>query len=201
MSTWMVVEDEPDIYEVLLAMFGIWGIEGVAFVDGEEAVSWIEDVDNKRFQGELPELALLDIRLPGEINGPQVGERLRRSEPLRDMAIVLTTAYKLTADEEKSFIKQSGADRLIYKPLPKFGDLQTLLESTIAERRQAKPDKDNGKAKPEETPATTAIPATTATTAKSDKPDKPEGGQPEVPPTPKPDDEDYQKKIIGTRPT
>ena len=79
LSTWIVVEDEPDIYEVLLAMFGIWGIEGVAFVDGEEAVSWIEDVDDKRFQGELPELALLDIRLPGEINGPAVGERLRKS--------------------------------------------------------------------------------------------------------------------------
>ena len=41
MSTWMVVEDEPDIYDVLLAMFEIWGIEGVAFVDGGEAVGWI----------------------------------------------------------------------------------------------------------------------------------------------------------------
>lgn len=59
----MVVEDEPDIYEVLLAMFEMWGIEGVAFVDGEEAIAWIDDVDNGRFQGELPELALLDIRL------------------------------------------------------------------------------------------------------------------------------------------
>ena len=138
MSTWMVVEDEPDIYEVLLAMFGIWGIEGVAFVDGEEAVAWISDVDNKRFQGELPELALLDIRLPGEINGPAVGERLRKSEVLGDIAVVLTTAYKLTPKEEKAMIKQAGADRLIYKPLPKFSELQTLLENTIAERHAAK---------------------------------------------------------------
>lgn len=134
----MVVEDEPDIYEVLLAMFGIWGIEGVAFVDGEEAVSWIEDVDHKRFQGELPELALLDIRLPGEIKGTQVGERLRKSAMLNDIAVVLTTAYHLTADEEKRVIVQAGADRLIYKPLPKFGELQAVLETTIAERRAAK---------------------------------------------------------------
>lgn len=132
----MVVEDEPDIYEVLLAMFGIWGIEGVAFVDGEEAVGWIDDVDNSRFQGELPELALLDIRLPGEINGPAVGERLRNSESLGDIAIVLTTAYKLTPEEEQSVKSQAGADRLIYKPLPKFGELQKLLEDTIAERRK-----------------------------------------------------------------
>ncbi|TVR22015.1 MAG: response regulator [Anaerolineaceae bacterium] len=131
----MVVEDEPDIYEVLLAMFGIWGIDGVAFVDGEEAVAWIDDVDNNRFKGELPELALLDIRLPGEINGPSVGERLRRSPVLRDVAIVLTTAYKLNTEEEKAVKAKAGADRLIYKPLPKFTELQKMLEETIARRR------------------------------------------------------------------
>ncbi len=131
----MVVEDEPDIYEVLLAMFGIWGIEGVAFVDGEEAIAWINDVDNERFQGELPELALLDIRLPGEINGPAVGERLRKSPTLQDIAIVLTTAYKLTPEEEKQIKAQAGADKLIYKPLPKFAELQKLLEDTISKRR------------------------------------------------------------------
>lgn len=135
MSTWMVVEDEPDIYEVLMAMFGIWGIDGVAFVDGEEAMAWIEDVDNKRFQGELPELALLDIRLPGEIQGPNVGERIRKSPLLKDMAIVFATAYKLTPDEEKAIMEQTQADKLIYKPLPKFADLQKLLEDTITNRR------------------------------------------------------------------
>jgi len=131
----MVVEDEPDIYEVLLAMFGIWGIEGVAFVDGEEAVSWIDDVDSGTFKGELPELALLDIRLPGEINGAGVGERIRQSTVLNQIAIVLTTAYKLTPDEEARIMEQAGADRLIYKPLPKFAELQGVLEDTIATRR------------------------------------------------------------------
>jgi CheY-like chemotaxis protein len=135
----MVVEDEPDIYEVLLAMFEMWGIEGVAFVDGEEAVSWIDDVDNGRFQGELPELALLDIRLPGKITGPMVGERLRKSPVLGHMAIVLTTAYKLTAEQEKEVIATAGADQLIYKPLPKFNELQRLLEKVIAQRRAKMP--------------------------------------------------------------
>lgn len=144
LSTWMVVEDEPDIYEVLLAMFGIWGIDGVAFVDGEEAIAWIDDVDDSRFQGELPELALLDIRLPGEINGVQVGERLRQSPVLGDVAIVLTTAYKLTPEEEKGVMQQAGADKLVYKPLPKFGELQALLENTIAERRARPAERSGG---------------------------------------------------------
>jgi CheY-like chemotaxis protein len=135
----MVVEDEPDIYEVLLAMFEMWGIEGVAFVDGEEAIAWIDDVDNGRFQGELPELALLDIRLPGKISGPMVGERLRKSPILGHMAIVLTTAYKLTPEQEKDTLALAGADRLIYKPLPRFNELQRFLEQVIAQRRAKMP--------------------------------------------------------------
>ncbi len=136
LSTWMVVEDEPDIYEVLLAMFEMWGIEGVAFVDGEEAVAWIEEVDKGKFSGELPELALLDIRLPGLVSGMMVGERIRKSTLLQHMAIVLITAWKLSADEEKQVIEKAGADRLISKPLPRFPELKQLLEDLIAQRRQ-----------------------------------------------------------------
>jgi len=135
LSTWMVVEDEPEIYELLLAMFEMWGIEGVAFVDGEEAVAWIDDVNNDRFQGELPELALLDIRLPGETNGIEVGEQLRDSKVLGNMAIVMTTAFKLTKAEQEEAMKRSGADLWLPKPLPKFDKLQGILEKVIAERR------------------------------------------------------------------
>ena len=135
MSTWMVVEDEPDIYEVLLAMFEMWGIEGVAFVDGEEALAWIEDVNNHRFTGEIPELALLDIRLPGDVDGITVGKHLRQSEILGNIAIVMITAYKYSPEEQAEAMRESGADRWQYKPLPKFNELQAMLETAIAERR------------------------------------------------------------------
>jgi CheY-like chemotaxis protein len=134
----MVVEDEPDIYEVLLAMFEMWGIEGVAFVDGEEAVAWIDEVDRGDFEGELPELALLDVRLPGSISGPMVGERMRHSPILQNSAIVLSTAYRLSKDEEAAVKERAGADHLMYKPLPKFNELKRLLENIIAERRALK---------------------------------------------------------------
>jgi CheY-like chemotaxis protein len=135
LSTWMVVEDEPDIYEVLLAMFEMWGIDGVAFVDGEEAVNWIDDVDAGRFKGELPELALLDIRLPGSVNGVNVAERLRQSPILKNVAIVFATAYRLNPEEEKVVMTQGQADKLMYKPLPRFNELQKILEEVIAARR------------------------------------------------------------------
>ncbi|MGQ9907608.1 MAG: response regulator [Candidatus Flexifilum sp.] len=138
MSTWMVVEDEPNIYDLLITMFQMWGIDGKAFNDGEPAQAWIEDVDAGRYRGELPELAVLDIRLPGSISGPMVGERLRRSPFLRDIAVVLITAYTLGRDEEIAIIQRADADRLIYKPLPGFADFRTILETTLSERRARK---------------------------------------------------------------
>ncbi len=135
MPTWMVVEDEPDIYDVLLAMFEIWGIEGVAFVDGAEAVSWIDDVDKGSVTGELPELAILDIRLP-EVPGPEVGARLRRSERLGKVAIVMITAYRLTPEEEEQIKARAQADTLMYKPLPAMPELRRELDRIITERRK-----------------------------------------------------------------
>lgn len=156
----MVVEDEPDIYDVLLAMFELWGIEGVAFVDGAEAIAWIDAVDDGRVHGELPELAILDIRLP-EASGPEVGNRLRRSPILGNMAIVLITAYRLSPEEETDVIKQAQADRLMYKPLPGMPELRAILDEVVNKRRQLKKEKaGDNKAKVEE--------KTAAKTAKKD---------------------------------
>jgi len=126
----MVVEDEPDIYEVLLLMLEAFGVEGLAFVDGEEAVDWIEDVDNGHYHGELPSVALLDIRLPGSVNGLMVGERLRQSPNIGDgIKIVLVTAYKLSPAEEKEAMAIAGADRLIYKPIPRFEEFRKIIDT------------------------------------------------------------------------
>ncbi len=158
----MVVEDEPDIYELLLAMFEIWGIEGVAFVDGEEANTWIEESD-KTPPSEIPELAVLDIRLPGNVSGPMVGARIRKSPVLKNMSIVLITAYKLTPDEEKAVMEQAGADKLLNKPLPKFNELKEILEKAITGRRE----KVAAAASAAVAPAKSATPAESATPAKS----------------------------------
>jgi CheY-like chemotaxis protein len=98
------------------------------------AISWIDEAD-KGANGEHPELALLDIRLPGNVKGPDVGARIRQSPVLNGMAIVMITAYKLSTEEEQEVMKTAGADRLLNKPLPNFGELKKLLEEAIAERR------------------------------------------------------------------
>jgi len=136
MRKWMIVEDEPDVYDLLLATVEMWGHGGQAFSDGEEAVAWINEVDRGKHphSDPLPELALLDIRLPGEVSGPMVGARMRKSPRLRDMVIVLITAYRLTAEQEQQVIREAGADLLLYKPLPSYDRLKPMLENLIPQR-------------------------------------------------------------------
>jgi CheY-like chemotaxis protein len=129
----MVVEDEPDLYDTLLALFEIWSVDGVAFTDGGDALKWIDDVDQDTSETNLPELAILDIRLPGA-SGPDIGYRLRQSPVLRDIVIVLITAFRLTPKQERAAIERAGADMLIYKPLPEPSVFRSRLQTAISKR-------------------------------------------------------------------
>jgi CheY-like chemotaxis protein len=131
MATWMLVEDELDLYEMLLAMIELMGKEGVAFSTGTDALKWIDMVDHGTVHGELPELALIDIRMPGGISGLDVSRHLRNSLFMSYTKIVLMTAYKMSALEVKDAIRQSGADLLLYKPLPRLDQLKDILDSVI----------------------------------------------------------------------
>ncbi|MBE2184626.1 MAG: response regulator [Anaerolineae bacterium] len=135
MPSWIVVEDEPDLYEMLMAMTEAMGVNGVAFTNGEDAISWIDDVDANRITSDHPELALLDIKLPGEVDGIQVSARLRNSPILGDMVIILMTAWHFSAKDERALIRRSHADYLIYKPLPSIKSLKQLLHDGLAKRK------------------------------------------------------------------
>ncbi len=137
MTTWMVVEDEPDFYELVLAIYDTLGVDGLAFTNGEEAMSWIEDVDAGQqvtTVDELPQLALLDIRLPGYISGIEVSQRLRASPVLGNIAIVLMTAYKPASKDEKIIVQQAECDLLLYKPLPRLPEFKRIMEKVVAQR-------------------------------------------------------------------
>jgi len=134
-STWMVVEDAPDVYDTLLAMLEIWGVDGIAFTNGTDAIDWINDVDRDRSELNLPELAILDIRLPGA-SGPEISSRLRKSPVFNNIAIVLITAYHLSPQEEKDVMAQSQADTIIYKPLPGPIEFRGKLQTIITKRKK-----------------------------------------------------------------
>ena len=142
MKPWLLVEDEPDISEMLLAVFDIWQIDCIAHQNGEETMAWLEQV-NRGEVANLPELALIDIRLVGEVDGITVAQRIRSCPDLKHIIIVLNTAYSLTEQEKQHCLQISGADRVMSKPLPRFDklyeELQSLIEKNVAVRDDPSP--------------------------------------------------------------
>lgn len=134
MPTWMLLEDEPDLQEVILTMYDILGLDGVAFSTGSEAISWIDQVDRGEIAGEMPELALLDVRVPDQVSGPDVGARIRQSPVLGNIVIVLMTAYRLGPQQEVEIRSRAQADLVIYKPLPPVDELYYILNAIILGR-------------------------------------------------------------------
>ena len=134
MSLWLLLEDEPDVRNMILATFEILGAEGLAFRDGEAALKWVDAVEKDTYAGEIPELALLDVRMPTQINGPEVAARIRRCPPLSKMIIVLITAYRLNPNEQQALMAYAGADFLLYKPLPTIEELEYIFHGLLLRR-------------------------------------------------------------------
>jgi CheY-like chemotaxis protein len=131
MTRWLLVEDELDLYDYLHHLCEVFGSTPMLFVDGESAVAWVNALDAGELHEELPVFALIDIRMPGDIDGVHVAERIRRSPSLDGLPLVLMTAYRLTNAQEKAILRRSRADQLIYKPLPKISELRTLFGALI----------------------------------------------------------------------
>jgi CheY-like chemotaxis protein len=134
MATWLIVEDEQDIHDVLLLVAEVLRHRGLAFSNGEEVCAWIDAIEGDG--GAYPDLALIDMRLPGAIQGEQIAARLRRSPLLGRIPIILMTGYYLPPDMERDLLARSGADRILQKPLPSPLQLDTLFRSVQHGRMQ-----------------------------------------------------------------
>lgn len=135
MSTWLVVEDEDDIRNIVKVMFGVWGHEALEFRNGNEAFAWLDEVQAGKHNGKLPELALLDIRMPGP-RGNEIARRMRTLDTFAAIPIVLMTAFSLSEAERSEMLTTDGVDHIINKPLPDLFELKKLLED-ISDKKKA----------------------------------------------------------------
>ena len=65
MNTWLVAEDDKDSRDIVSMMITVWGYTPIAFRDGAQAIDWLDELDAGASPETLPQLALLDIRMPG----------------------------------------------------------------------------------------------------------------------------------------
>lgn len=134
MKPWIVVEDEDDIRNIVKFMFEAWGHTPLEFRDGNQAFRWLDTVEAGDYGGDLPELALMDIRMPGP-RGNEIARRIRTIKPLSDIPIVLMTAFSLNDAERQAMFNDYGVDHIIHKPLPDFFELKQLLEKIHADKK------------------------------------------------------------------
>lgn len=136
MKPWLVVEDEEDIRNIVKVMFTAWGHTSLDFRDGNQTFAWLDKVEAGTFQGELPDLALLDIKMPGP-RGNEIARRMRSFEAFKTIPIVLMTAFTLEDQERQLMVRDDGVDYIIDKPLPDFFELKKLLDE-ICEKKKAR---------------------------------------------------------------
>lgn len=101
----LIVEDDP-IGANLMKMYLIRYYYVVICHQAEEALAILE--------AEKFDLIIVDINLPGGMNGFEVTQRLREYEVYKNIPVVAVTAYTLPGDEQR-FI-ESGFDDFLTKP-------------------------------------------------------------------------------------
>jgi len=128
--TILLAEDDFAIRDIISTMCELWNFNVLPFKDGHLLSEYLSD-DNPVTP--LPDVALLDIRMPGPW-GHELGAKIRQHPRLRNMGIILMTAYELAGKDEEAYIEHAGADRLIYKPLPAMDELLEVVQDVLAAR-------------------------------------------------------------------
>ncbi len=101
----LVLEDEENIRSFVVINLRRAGYDVIEASDGEEALRMVEDNPDTR-------LALLDIMLPGTLDGLEVCRRIRAGNA--DIGIIMLTAKTQELDKVTGLM--SGADDYITKP-------------------------------------------------------------------------------------
>jgi CheY-like chemotaxis protein len=101
--TWLVVEDDASFRDIVTTMCELWGVGTIVFSDGQQAANWLDGPAKE--EKKLPNLALLDIRMPG-LQGHEVAARIRRHPRLANMGIILMTAYELPGEEQERVMEE-----------------------------------------------------------------------------------------------
>ena len=133
MKPWLVIEDEEDIRNIIKVMFGVWGHATLDFRDGNQAFEWLDKIEAGAYNGDLPDLALMDIRMPGHF-GNEIARRMRALPPFTRIPIVLMTAYSLNDSDRQKMMLDDGVDHIIGKPLPDFFELKRMLDDIYAKK-------------------------------------------------------------------
>ena len=116
-ATILVCDDDPSLRELVREALGS-RYRFVEAADGSEALEIAREL--------RPDLIVLDVMLPG-LSGIEVLEAIREDDELRDLKVVVITAWSHAEME----VQVAGADRFVSKPFDP-DDLSRAVEELLA---------------------------------------------------------------------
>lgn len=122
----LVVEDDPDIAQLVCFNLELQGLAARSVADGEQALAVV--------QQDRPALIVLDLMLPG-MSGFEICKRLRSDAATASLPIVILTARATEGDRMIGL--QMGADDYVTKP---FSPRELATRVHAALRRAAEPE-------------------------------------------------------------
>ncbi len=118
----LIVEDQADIRKLIRMTLEFGDFEIQEAVDGESGLAAAANFK--------PTVMLLDVMMPGQLDGYQVCQRIKQDPDLRHIQVVLLTARGQVSDIEAG--QRAGANAYLVKP---FSPLELIdrVEALVAE--------------------------------------------------------------------
>ena len=112
----LIVDDHADIRRLIRMTLEFEDYDVREAADGDAALALAQE-----FQ---PDLVLLDVMMPGELDGLQVCQRIKQSPQGRNTIVILLTARGQKADVEIGL--KAGADAYLVKPFSPLELIETV---------------------------------------------------------------------------
>jgi CheY-like chemotaxis protein len=125
----LVVDDDRDTLDLLRQALNAQGFEVLTTGSGRRAMQLARQ--------EKPDLILLDLKLPGGMDGYQVLTQLKQSEDTANIPVIVITGSLTAEDVKRQKVLSLGADRFLTKPF-EIDDLINEIRQFLGEGQVVK---------------------------------------------------------------
>jgi CheY-like chemotaxis protein len=130
MARILVIEDEQDNRDLLRLALELEGHEVTTTLTAEDGIA--------RAESSRPDVIVMDISLPGAIDGLDATRRLRADARFDTVPIIALTAHAMPGDRARALV--AGCDEYLSKPIVDLAEFSTLVGRWAAGGRSPAPE-------------------------------------------------------------